>query len=189
MNTESSRVAYIHHPLTPDRLRRPGVAFRQNAFHAKGDTSRADEDHRGAERPPPSSHIAPRTTLDGIMFRAPTGEFSEPLAAACRGPEAVRNLLKRPRTVGNCPSVDGLAEGPSVFGHGDAGRVLQITDRRVRRELRREPDDAPQACRGRPAPGAPGTVPPPKVPETAGDRLWAPFASDGWIETPCRWNP
>ena len=48
-----------------------------------------------------------------------------PLAAACRGLEALRNVLKRPRTVDNFLQVDGLAEGLSAFGHGDAGRVLQ----------------------------------------------------------------
>lgn len=56
---------------------------------------------------------------------APTGEFSEPLALARLGLGALRNLLKRPRTVGNFPQVDGPPEGLSAFGHGHAGRVFQ----------------------------------------------------------------
>ena len=48
-----------------------------------------------------------------------------PLAEVCRGLETVRNVLKRRRTAGRFRQVDGLAEGLSAFGHGDAGRVLQ----------------------------------------------------------------
>ncbi len=53
------------------------------------------------------------------------GCFAMPLAAAGHGLEALRNVSERPRTVGRFRQVDGLAEGLSAFGHGDAGRVLQ----------------------------------------------------------------
>lgn len=73
MNTEPPSVGYIHHPLTPDRFRRPVAAFHQNAFHAKGDIpARIDA---AQNTPPPPSHTALQNTVDGIMFQAPTGEF------------------------------------------------------------------------------------------------------------------
>ena len=59
---------------------------------------------------PPNSR-----THDRASDKTPTGEFSEPLAAAHRGLEALRNLVKRPGTVGNFPQVDGLAGGSSAF--------------------------------------------------------------------------
>lgn len=64
------------------------------------------------------------TPVEGLPD-ALKGEFPQPLAAACHGPEMVWNVLKRPRTVGRFLQVDGLAERLSAFGHGDAGRVLQ----------------------------------------------------------------
>lgn len=51
--------------------------------------------------------------------------FPEPLAERPDGSPTLRNVLKRPRTVGRFRQVDGLAEELSAFGHGDAGRVLQ----------------------------------------------------------------
>jgi len=59
---------------------------------------------------------------------APTGVFSEPLATACHGFEALLNVPERSRTVGNFPQVDGPSERLSAFGHGHAGRVRQVTD-------------------------------------------------------------
>lgn len=58
---------------------------------------------------------------------AARGEFRAPLAAASHGPEALRNVLKRPGTVDNFLQVDGPAQGLSAFRHGDAARVLQHT--------------------------------------------------------------
>lgn len=59
---------------------------------------------------------------------ASTGVFSEPLATARHGFQALLNVPERSRTVGNFPQVDGPSEGLSAFGHGDAGRVRQVTD-------------------------------------------------------------
>jgi len=68
------------------------------------------------------------THLSRALPGSQTGDFSEPLAAACHGLQVLLNVPERSRTVGNYPQVDGLAEGLSAFGHGDAGRVRQITD-------------------------------------------------------------
>ena len=67
---------------------------------------------------PPCGYGASRGTAE---------EFSASLAMACHGLEAVRNVMKRPGTVGSFPQVDGLARGSSAFGHGHAGRADQIT--------------------------------------------------------------
>lgn len=62
------------------------------------------------------------------MFRAPTGELSEPLAVKFQGPKAQRNLMRRFGTMGGFPSVDGLRKG---FERSVMETPKHLTDTRV----------------------------------------------------------